>query len=94
MEEVWAIWNECGRWLIRLGDRVAFRDCFTLQGQVWVRYGVVKDRPRLSRSGVITHLKVWCDPIGDGEQSPILVGAHNVVSVDSKSRPTEAGTTN
>ena len=50
MREAWAIDNEHGSWLLRLGDRVTFLDDVDRLGRRNALIGLIRDPPRLDRN--------------------------------------------
>jgi hypothetical protein len=86
MREAWAIDNEHGSWLLRLGDRVTFLDDVDRLGRRAASIGILKDPPRLDRNKAISHIKVWSSRPGQSGLRPLLVPARSVIWVASRQR--------
>jgi hypothetical protein len=86
MREAWAIDNEHGSWLLRLGDRITFLDDIDRLGRRNASIGILKDPPRLDRNRAITHLKVWSSRPGQSGLRPLLVPARSVIWVARRRR--------
>jgi hypothetical protein len=86
MREAWAIDNEHGSWLLRLGDRVTFLDDVDRLGRRTASIGILKDPPRLDRNKAISHIKVWSSRPGQSGLRPLLVPARSVIWVATRQR--------
>jgi hypothetical protein len=86
MREAWAIDNEHGSWLLRLGDRVTFLDDVDRLGRRNALIGLLRDPPRLDRNRTISHIKVWSSRPGESGLRPFLVPVRNIIWVTGRQR--------
>jgi hypothetical protein len=76
------ITNEIGCWLLRVGDKVTFRENTTVKGGPTLTTGTIFETPKPARHGVVTHLKVL-RPDREGFLTRELIALRNVVGVES-----------
>ena len=91
MREAWAIDNEHGSWLLRLGDRVTFLDDVDRLGRRAALIGIIRD-PRASiATRPISHIKVWSSRPGQSGLRSFLVPARSIIWVASQGNDSPRG---
>ena len=86
MLDAWAIDNEHGSWLLRLGDRVTFLDDVDRLGRRNALIGLIRDPPRLDRNRPISHVKAWSSRPGESGLRSFLVPVRNIIWVTPRQR--------